>query len=108
MCGFQNTILDLTSFFNVRTLEFIQLLHTGCGHWVAISTIVLKLDEVNVYYSTRHALTDSLKRQISDIFYLPIQKKKVTLKYEQFHYYLLLILLFTYVSIVIVNHKSWL
>ena len=90
--------------FQCKDIRVYPALTYWMCHSVAISTIVLKLNEVNVYYSTRPALTDSLKRQISDIFYLPIQKKKVTLKYEQFHYYLL-ILLFTYVSIVIVNHK---
>ena len=54
----------------------------------------------------RPALTESLiKRQISAILCLPIQKKEVTLKYEHLHGYLLLILLFTYIGIVIVNRK---
>ena len=87
------------------TLEFVQVLHTGCGHWVAISTIACKLGEVNVYDSMRPALTESLKRQISAILCLPIQKEQFTLKYEHLHSYLLLVLLFTYVGIVIVNCK---
>ena len=87
------------------TSEFVQVLHTGCGHWVAMSTIACKLGEVNVYDSMRPALTESLKRQISAILCLPIQKKEVILEYEHLHCYLLLILLFTYVGIVIVNHK---
>ena len=80
------------------TAESIQLLHTGCGHWVAISTIGYKLAEVNVYDSMRPALTDNLNRQISAILCLPIQKRKeCILKYEQLHCYLLLILL-TYIK----------
>ena len=67
--------------------------------------LVSYLGEVNVNDSMRPALTDSLKRQISAILSLSLQKKEVTLKYEHLHGYLLLILLFTYVSIVIVNCK---
>ena len=85
------------------TAESIQLLHTGCGHWVAISTIGYKLAEVNVYHSMRPVLTDSLKRQISAILCLPIQKKECILKYEQMHCYLLLILLMLSIVIVIAN-----
>ena len=86
--------------FNIITLEFCpQVLHTGCGHWVAISTIACKLGEINVYYSMRPALPESLKRQISAILCLPIQKKEVTLKYEHLDGYLLLILLFIYVGL---------
>ena len=46
-----------------------------------------KSAEVNVYDSMRTVLTDSLKRQISAILCLPIQRKKVILKYEQILYY---------------------
>ena len=63
--------------FQCKDIRVYPALHTGCGHWVTISTIVLKLDEVNVYYSMRHALTDSLKRQISDILCLPIQRRRL-------------------------------
>ena len=80
VCGFQNTNLGLTlTTFNIMTSEFVQVLHTGCGHWVAISTIGCKLGEVNVYDSMRPALTKSLKKQISAILCLPIQKKELTL-----------------------------
>ena len=75
------------------TSEFVQVLHTGCGHWVGISTIASKLCEVNVYESMRPALTKSLKRQISAILCLPLQKKEVTLKYEHLHGYLLCLLM---------------
>ena len=43
ICGFQNTNLGLTLAFNIMTSEFVQVLHTGCGHWVGISTIACKL-----------------------------------------------------------------
>ena len=63
ICGFQNTNLVLTLAFNIMTSEFVQVLHTGCGHWVAISTIAFKLGEVNVYDSMRPALTESLTKK---------------------------------------------
>ena len=76
------------------------------ANWVAISTIGCKLGKVNAYYDgMRPALTKYLIRQISAILCLPIQKKEVTLKYEHLSGYLLLILLFTYVGIVIVNRE---
>lgn len=37
--GFQDVLLGQTLGFEVKSSEFIQVLHTGRGHWLTISTI---------------------------------------------------------------------
>ena len=39
LSGFQNVGCGLTMNFSVETEEFVQIIHTGEGHWVTISTI---------------------------------------------------------------------
>ena len=50
--GLQNVNLGLTNTFEIQTGEFIQILHTGQGHWqCVVSTIGTKHPEVNVFDS---------------------------------------------------------
>ena len=44
--GLQNVNLGLTKSFAVESGEFLQILHTGCGHWHVISTIGTQHPEV--------------------------------------------------------------
>jgi len=37
--GFQSVCLGQTMYFSVEQRKFIQILHTGHGHWVTISTV---------------------------------------------------------------------
>ena len=77
MYGYQNTNLELTLAFNIMSSEFVQHLYTGCGVWIAISTISCWLAEVTVYDSMRSALTESLKRRISAILCLWSREKEL-------------------------------
>jgi hypothetical protein len=45
--GLQN----VNNTFDVQTREFIQILHTGQGHWHVVSTIGTNHPEVNVFDS---------------------------------------------------------
>ena len=40
--GLQNVNLELNSDYDVETVEFVQILHNGHGHWHVISTNWIK------------------------------------------------------------------
>ena len=48
--GLQDVALGLVN-FNIQTGEFVQILHTAEGHWLAISTLGLHHPDVNIYDS---------------------------------------------------------
>ena len=75
--GLQNVLLGQTHSFAVELGEFVQILHTGCGHWHVISTIGTKHAEVNIFdsmYSSYHS-----KTQIASI--LATKEPAIKLKY---------------------------
>ena len=49
--GLQNVLLGQTHSFAVEFGAFVQILHTGCGHWHVVSTIGTKHAEVNIFDS---------------------------------------------------------
>ena len=57
-----NVNQGLTKGFAVESGEFVQILHTGCGHWHVISTIH---PEVNIFESTYCTCSDQSKMQIA-------------------------------------------
>ena len=63
MCGLQDVSLGHNLAFDVPVGEFVQVLHTGRGHWVTILTIGYDNGEVNVFNSMAPALTGSLQNQ---------------------------------------------
>ena len=52
--------------------EFVQILCSGHGHWITVSTINCNFGTVKVYNSLHPALTSG---QIASIFYVPKVKK---------------------------------
>ena len=60
--GFQTTTNGLCGNYTVETGEFIQILHNGTDHWLAITTIGTKFLEALVYDNPY--LTFSGKAQI--------------------------------------------
>jgi hypothetical protein len=78
--GLQNVNLGLTNTFDVQAREFIQILHTGQGHWHVVSTIGTNRPEVNVFDSMYCHCSDHSKVQISSI--LRTQKKTIQLQYK--------------------------
>ena len=82
VCGLQDVSLGHTLAFDVPVGEFVQVLHTGRGHWVTISTIACDNGEVDVFDSMTPALTDSLKNQIAAL--LCTKQKAITVRYVTF------------------------
>ena len=53
--------------YTVETEEFIQILHNGSDHWLAITTIGTKHQEVIVYNSLYSTVSDNIKAQIASL-----------------------------------------
>ena len=51
--------------FNIVKEGFVQVLHTGRGHWVTVSTIGCSTAEVDVYDSLPPSVSSSLQNQLS-------------------------------------------
>ena len=69
--GLQKVSLGLTLIFEVQHGEFIQILNTGAGHWVTISTIGTDHPVVNIYDSVYSTACDELQQQIASILITP-------------------------------------
>ena len=67
--GFRMFALGHTLAFEIQKQEFIQILHTGCGHWVAISTVRCPNGAVNVFDSLPPAYTNDLQLQRAAILF---------------------------------------
>ena len=77
--GPQSVILGRTLAFNIEPNEFVQILHTGRGHWVTMSTIGCTAGEVNVFDSLPPSPTTDLLNQIAAILCTP--KKEIKVNY---------------------------
>ena len=84
VCGFQNVCLGQTLGFEVTRGEFVQILHTGRGHWVTISTIGCENSEVQVFDSMPPAVTSSIKKQIATL--VRNEEKNIILRYNNVEY----------------------
>ena len=67
--GLQNTLLGQNNMFNVyQTVPFVQVLHDGRLHWVAINTIGCKEGEIFYLDSLFNGrIADAVKMQICSI-----------------------------------------
>ena len=65
MPGLQDVTLGLTLNFCVEPHEFIQILHTGRGHWLVVSTIGVQHPVVQVFDSLYTTVSTTLKKQIA-------------------------------------------
>ena len=63
--GLQKVSLGLTLIFEVQRGEFIQILNTGAGHWVTISTIGTDHPVINIYDSVYSTACDELQQQFA-------------------------------------------
>ena len=79
--GLQNTTLGQTMAFNIQRSEFVQVLHTGYGHWITLSTYGCDLGVVNIFDSLTPAITSSLKEQIAALLCLPSGIKEINVRY---------------------------
>ena len=68
--GLQDTILGQTLSFQVETTEFIQILHSGFGHWLTISTLGVDGDkDVMVYDSLYPSVGTYIQKQIAALLH---------------------------------------
>ena len=65
--GFQDVDLGLCRNFNIEPGEFVQILHTGLGHWNTISTIGMSNSDIQVFDSMYSSSTSTLKSQIATL-----------------------------------------
>ena len=78
LSGLQDVSLGQTLSFEIEFAEFVQVLHTGCGHWVTVSTIGCSPGEVDIFDSLPPAPTCDLKWQIAALLATPL--KCITLR----------------------------
>ena len=62
--GLQSTLLCYTLAFEVMREQFVQVLHSGGNHWLAVSTIGCPPSTVKVYDSLYSELPTQMKEQI--------------------------------------------
>ena len=79
--GLQSVLLGLTLSYAIQTEEFIQVLHTGHGHWVTVSTIGCREGEINVYDSLPPAPTPHMMNQIAALLATP--KATIKMRYME-------------------------
>ena len=84
--GLQDTSLGQTLAFNVQKGEFIQILHTGKGHWITITTIGCGSGCVDVYDSMPPSVTTSLTHQVASLL---LAETDITLRYVALMYIIL-------------------
>ena len=87
--GLQDVALGLVMNFNIQTGEFVQILHTAEGHWLAISTLGLHHPDVNVYDSVYLTLPTLAKAQIASL--LNTKETKINVHIMKLHMQVLLI-----------------
>ena len=79
--GLQDTNLGQTLAFEIQRSPFVQVLHTGYGHWVTISTYGCDLGFVDIHDSLPPAMTSSLQRQIAAIICLTPTHREINIRY---------------------------
>ena len=81
--GLQSALLSQTLAFDVMREEFVQVLHSGGSHWLAVSTIGCPPSTVKVYDSLYSELPTQTKEQICaspepviNLIYFVVQKQQ--------------------------------
>ena len=77
--GLQNVNLGMTKGFSIESGEFVQILHTGHGHWHVISTIGRAHPEIDIFDSMYCFCSDHSKIQIASI--LTTKESAIKLRY---------------------------
>ena len=65
--GLQDVCCGLTMNFDVEPGEFIQILHTGHGHWNTVSTVGVRHSEVQIFDSMYMCIPTMAKAQITNL-----------------------------------------
>ena len=77
MPGLQDVLHCQTMGFDVESGEFVQILHNGNGHWITVSNIGGKHQEIEVFDSLYVPITDSVKMRVACL--LCTQEPQITL-----------------------------
>ena len=77
--GLQSVACGLTMTFSVQPEEFVQILNTGRGHWVTVSTIGMAHPTVCVYDSLYSSAGTKLEAQIASL--IQTEKPEIYLKF---------------------------
>ena len=80
MLGLQNVSCFLTMRFNVEPGEFNQILHDDSSHWLTVSTIGVKHQEVQAFDSLYPSTSTSTKMQIANLLYTKQPHIKISFK----------------------------
>ncbi len=65
--GLQHVCLSYTLAYKIQQSEFMQLLHTGSSHWLLVTNIGAKEDQVLFYDSLYSSIGTNTKLQIASI-----------------------------------------
>ena len=65
--GLQDVVCGLMMNFDVEPGEFVQILHTGHGHWNTVSTIGVRHSEVQIFDSMYICMPTMAKAQIASL-----------------------------------------
>ena len=77
--GFQETCLGVSCGYTIETNDLVQVLHNGSDHWLTISTIGARQDEVFIFDSLYCSVSQSIKNQIAAI--LATTSKRIQLNF---------------------------
>lgn len=65
--GLQDPILQVARTFTVEKGEFVQILNLGSCHWLTISTVGCKPNQVKVYDSMHMPMSSSMKMTVAEL-----------------------------------------
>ena len=77
--GFQETCLGVSCGYTIETNDLVQVLHNGSDHWLTISTIGARQDELFIFDSLYCSVSQSVKNQIAAI--LATTSKRIQLNF---------------------------
>ena len=78
--GFQETCLGVSCGYTIETNDLVQELHNGDDHWLTISTIGARQDEVFIFDSLYCSVFQSVKNQII-VAILATSSKRIQLNF---------------------------
>ena len=81
MLGLQDVTCGHALSYEVQTGEFIQIIHTGRGHWVTLSTIGCDNAELHVFDSITPVVSSCLNKQVASL--LCSKADIITLRYVE-------------------------
>ena len=84
ICGFQNTLLGAK--FKPETEDFVQILFDGREHWLAVSTVGTKADNVvMVYDSLYKSISSHTKQQVASLMNTRSSKSELNVNIMDIH-----------------------